>query len=461
MNNLILFSPVGGTDPISLSNYKDGSLLHICRVYKPTKIYLYMSQEMLEYHKLDNRYLYCLDKLYELHSIDFECEIIEREKLEEVQKFDYFYEDFRNIIRNIISKMDESDTLLLNISSGTPAMKSALLVLTTLGEFPCKSIQTSTPVRKMNVHNHKGYDVKFLWEANEDNIENFENRCEEVKCPTLSLIKSEEIIKKHVLSYDYAAAIDVIKTLPDDKTRHYNKLLEMAQSRVLLDYYNSINIMKDFDFDFFPIKSSNEIKYFEYALNLDLKRKKEQYADFIRAITPIIVDLFELILKKKCNINLDHYTYDSDENINIDFEEARILGIDLKKYVYSKARIKRWDVIKLKGTDIGNVLFKKWNNFKGPVLSIHLSELIKKFSQDIELHKTVVSLRTVEQRIRNLAAHEIVSVTEDTIKSLTNFSSKEIMDAIKKAFNYTNIKVENKFWNSYDEMNKKIIEIIG
>ena len=42
MNQTILFTPVGGTDPISLNNYHDGSILHICRFYKPDKVILYL-----------------------------------------------------------------------------------------------------------------------------------------------------------------------------------------------------------------------------------------------------------------------------------------------------------------------------------------------------------------------------------------------------------------------------------
>ena len=33
MNRTILFSPVGGTDPIHNKNCRDGSMLHIARVY--------------------------------------------------------------------------------------------------------------------------------------------------------------------------------------------------------------------------------------------------------------------------------------------------------------------------------------------------------------------------------------------------------------------------------------------
>ena len=57
MNRVILFSPVGGTDPISLSNCHDGSLLHICRNYRPDKVILYMSKEMLDYQEADDRYM--------------------------------------------------------------------------------------------------------------------------------------------------------------------------------------------------------------------------------------------------------------------------------------------------------------------------------------------------------------------------------------------------------------------
>ena len=48
--NRILFSPLGKTDPIS--NMRDGSMLHICRIYKPNIVYLYMSSEIWFFPKL-------------------------------------------------------------------------------------------------------------------------------------------------------------------------------------------------------------------------------------------------------------------------------------------------------------------------------------------------------------------------------------------------------------------------
>ena len=155
MSRTILFSPVGGTDPISSTNCRDGSLLHICRVYRPDVVYLYMSQEILANQDKDNRYLYCLDKLGEMQQRKMEYHIIEKEDLKDVQDFDFFYYDFKETILKILKDLDSTDTFLLNVSSGTPAMKSGLLVLATLGEFDCKIIQVITPQRGMNEHIHR------------------------------------------------------------------------------------------------------------------------------------------------------------------------------------------------------------------------------------------------------------------------------------------------------------------
>lgn len=37
MNDYVLFSCVGGHDPVA--SYADGAILHICRIYKPQRLY--------------------------------------------------------------------------------------------------------------------------------------------------------------------------------------------------------------------------------------------------------------------------------------------------------------------------------------------------------------------------------------------------------------------------------------
>lgn len=442
MNKIILFSPVGGTDPISLTNYHDGSLLHICRYYRPDKVILYMSKEMLDYQEADDRYMYCLTRLDEMQNRHTEYDFIERRALTKVHEFDYFYQDFREIIKEIYDKMDDSDTLLINISSGTPAMKSGLLVLMTLGEFPAKLIQVATPENGISEHVHKGYDVKVLWELDEDNQENAVNRCSEVKCPTLSKIKKEEIIKKHISVYDYQAALDAADTLSAEENSPYRDLIYLASRRLLLDFSGVDKMIRKTGYNCLPVRTSSDRKYFEYALNIDIKLRKKEYVDFVRSITPLIVDLFEIILRKKCGIDINKYCDSYKSNGTV---------------------VRKWSKGKLSGSSVLNALNKYFNSngeqFTGKdIYSIHLKAIIDSFSQDEHLKQLVGNVREVEGSIRNLAAHEIVSVTEQEIKDITGFSPDAIMDMIKELFDYTGMSIKKNYWDSYDEMNSVILE---
>lgn len=445
MNQVILFSPIGGTDPISAVNYRDGSMLHICRVYKPSKVILYMSAEVLEYHKKDNRYLYCLNQLEKLQGRTMEYGLIARPELKNVQEFDYFYQDFRKIIEKIFKDSDETDTIIVNVSSGTPAMKSGLLVLQTLGEFPCKMIQVVTPAQKMNEHSHKGFDVEEAWDLNEDNEDGFENRCKEIQCPTLSAIKKEEIIKKHLSVYDYRAAVSVARTMPDSYTRNYLDYLRLAESRLLLDFRTVDKILREKDYKCLPIRESGKRKCFEYALNLQIKLWREEYADFIRGITPLIVDLLEMALKYQCKIDIDKYC------------RIKTRKIELKnKSIEVRTRV--WDTGKLQGTPILEALNKEFGGFRSEnIYSVHLKSLIQAFSKNNKMKELAQDLTNVEGRIRNMAAHEIVSITEDTIVERTELTGKQIMDKIKEMFHYTGIKIKSSDWNSYNDMNEQII----
>ena len=436
MGKTILFSPVGGTDPISLDNAYDGSLLHICRWYKPDEVYLYMSKEMLNFQEKDDRYRYCIKKLAEMQEREIIVHEIERSELINVQDFNYFYEDFKECLSEIIAQNEDAE-ILVNISSGTPAMKSGLLVLITLGEFYCKTIQVITPVRKLNEHNHKDYDVETLWDLNEDNLPNAENRCKVVYCPSLSYLKQGEIIKQLVREYDYKAALSAAELLPEESSRPYIDLLKLAYARLQLDNQNINVAVKKYDIPGFPVRNEDAKKYFEYALALDIKKKRGEYGDFVRALSPLLADLFGMILYKEC-------------------------GIDVNKYVEVVKKVPRWSRTKLSGTELDDILMTEFNNNfdYSPVSSIHILKIIEYKSRNPKVVKLVTSLREVEGNVRNIAAHEIVSVTEKMIKDKTQYTPDQVMGLVKEAFKYTNLNIREEYWDAYEEMNEFIISKI-
>lgn len=441
MNKKILFSPVSGTDPISESNLYDGPLLHIARHYKPDIIYLYMSKEMLEKQKQDDRYRYCLKKLSERLKHNFEVKVIERKELEKVQLFDAIYKDFDNELKNIQSVTDKTDELLLNISSGTPAMKSALLVLATMMDISCQCIQVDTPTGQMNEHKHsKKYDVEKYWELNIDNgfkpeDKNY-NRTHAEKLISLKRIKYEEIIKKYINMYNYHAALLLAKEMDEEDTVHYIGKLKLADARQQLEFKTVDGLLKGHNpLVYSPVRDNEEERrIYEYMLTLQARVDREEYAEFLRGLSPIFVELFKEILIKQtsCNIN-EVFRYDD-----------KMLKWNLKK-------VQNFDEVQAILSKSGD---KKW------VTTGQLFKLIKSFVEDGIIVDCVKKLRSVESTVRNMAAHNMIPISDTWIKKRTGYTSKEILDLIKKAFLYTSYNIKEEYWDSYNEMNEDILNSI-
>lgn len=435
MRKKILFSPVGGTDPIKY--LRDGSMLHICRHYLPDTVYLYLSHEMMEFHRCDNRYVDAIDRLGKYLDHQFEIFLVERDDLVDVQQYDIFYKDFREEIRKIEETMSDDDELLINMASGTPAMKSALLVMATLAEYRFRPIQVSTPQKKMNSeHEERGnYDCELNWELNEDNTENSPNRCTEVACLNLVTMLKVEAIKKHIGAYDYAAALAVAGEIRHDISEDAYRMLEIADARAKLNLRKISAYAKQYDI--YPVKDEKKQKIFEYALVLQMKIDKQEYCDFIRGITPIVVDLLETILKKECKISLADCCTVNKDGINI------------------------WDNKKLTDLDLMKVLDAAYGGFKGgTVYSTHIAKLIEYKSNDYVLKQNVKDIVKVEKTVRNPAAHDIVSVTDEWIKRETGKTTREIMAIIKYLVIKSGINVKESDWKSYDDMNEKIVRYL-
>lgn len=429
----ILFSPIGGTDPIPQTNFHDGSMLHITRVYKPDKIILYMSKEMLAFHRLDNRYLYCLEQLFKLQGREnVIIDIIERPDLEDAQNYDYFYRDFDNILSSIQNEMAPGDQLLVNITSGTPAMKSALYVLMTLLNLPFIAIQVTTPNKSMNEHHHEGYNVEACWDLNQDNRPDFVDRTTVFKCPTLKNLQTQNIIHRHILAYDYQAALFIANPLPLDQTKSYLPYLQMAAARYTLSHDKVRKLSSLTGYVCYPFKTEKNRTLFEYLLVVQVRYLRKEFADFVRSLTPAIMHLFLRIMEKHANLDPDIYTYRSNEKLYWNkraLEKDGLLGL-ISSVSESTASF-------VQSKEILVIIDKK-------VLDTNVVQLCK-------------SLRDVETAIRNSVAHDIVEVTAETIQEKTGHTPAEIMALLKRACTCAGISATSKEWSSYDQMNDVII----
>lgn len=432
----ILFSPIGMTDPIT--HLKDGSMLHICRVYKPNIIILYMSAEVIAFHEKDNRYVYCLEELAKKMEHPIEIHIIRRPNLINVQEYDTFYDDFYKIIGTILQKIDKNDELIVNVSSGTPAMKSALLVLSVLFEYKMRAVQVTTPTRKSNtrLEDKVNYDVQTNWMLNEDNESDFENRCSEPRTHNFSVLIMKDNIRKLVASYDYEAALAIANEIKDHVSETARGLLRIGSERLKLNRNMIDKIAKKISYDIIPIKQTKTRFILEYALALDIKRIKGEYADFVRALTPLTADLVENILREQCHIDIDDY---SDKD-----------GKGVRRFSRSK----------LANTQVLQILENDFHGdfIPGLVGKRQMVPLIQFYSTDEELKKQLTNILNIEQNVRNLSAHEIVSVTPKWIKEKSGYEVEEIFSIIKFLIGKSGIVVNEEIWKSYDIMNQYIYE---
>ena len=97
---------------------------------------------------------------------------------------------------------------------------------------------------------------------------------------------------------------------------------------------------------------------------------------------------------------------------------------------------------------------------KRPLNSIILLETLRYCLPKDVLTERAAELREIESEARNTAAHEIVSVTEEWLQKRVGYTSQQIMKLLKNFTQQGCSGIKSDIWDSYDDMNKKIIELL-
>lgn len=451
------FSPIGGNDPVSSSTESDGSMLHICRYYMPDEVYLYLSKEMIERQDRDDRYRYCINKLGERLGHTFLVHCIEDDNNSEVQEYDYYYSAFEPWLQKIKNQMEEGDRLILNISSGTPAMKSALVLLSAMSEIKMLPVQVMTPAASINYHPGKepDYDVECYWDFNKDNVEGAPNRCREPQMLNLAYRLKRQNLEKCIMNYDYAAALLLGKEMQNELPEDAFRLLEYAVSRLQLDIGKMKKMLPTFTKverePLCPLWQPNgnddeRLAIFEYVLSLKIKIQNKEYGDFARSISPVLTDLFEGLLKDQCGVSITPYI------------------------ILNSCGVRVWDTEKMErdpqGQQFLSILGTRFNgkfNNKTPMAASNLEDLLLYYLKDEKLKSDVKELRSIEGTMRNLAAHEIVSITDDNLGNYIPGNPGITISYIYKEIQHLAqivLKIKGELWNSYDVMNEMICKKI-
>ena len=204
----VLISAVGDTDPFR--NFHDGALIHIARKYRPEKVILIFSEHTAKKQGNIEKALFSIAPDYEPDLIIHDSIISDNE----VHIFDVMFQRFSDILQEYYTKEDE---FILNLSSATPQIKSALFVINRLNGINVKAVQVSSPehASNENIGHDNDENIDELIEVNEDNKVNFIDRTIEDNAEKFNQALLKKTARDFIEKFDYKAALDILDQLSD------------------------------------------------------------------------------------------------------------------------------------------------------------------------------------------------------------------------------------------------------
>ena len=154
--------------------------------------------------------------------------------------------------------------------------------------------------------------------------------------------------------------------------------------------------------------------------------------------------------------------YDSTLNksgVKTVLKETKLTVDQAKKEMESaKAAL---DAKRKEAEKILNALDKEFGGeFKtNDLAAANLYAIINGVGKDSSVTRCSATLKNVERKIRNIAAHQVVAIDEKDIKSECQISSKEIVRMMHLMAQKSKIATSDD-WKSYDKMNEYIKEMI-
>ena len=449
----VLFTPVGDTDPVR--GYHDGGMLHILRHYAPVdRVFVFLTKEMEDKETESGCYTKGIQKVASQCKIEFirsgitEPHIYERlTVLQDV--FQEKYEQYPN------------EEWLLNLSSGTPQMKSVMSLIG-LDHPQVKAIQVFSPAKGSNNKSHPEKTpemLEMLYHFNDDDDPSSSNRCNE---PELSLLKKHSV-KMQIISlvnnYEYEGALQLLR-----QNRHLfsdisEKLLRHAVCRRNLMWKDANKIISSYKGSPLISKAGDFEEFFRV---MELRQRKKQLPEFIVKITPICTKLvtdYAMSLAQRMLFDLN-----ACSEIRRD-EDGSI------RYVLKREKIGRHNNMLLE-----HLNRKYKGGFKDSELSISnmayicewiINSGISSNRRDIEIKKIFARLSIVSENIRNKVAHKIVmNLTENIIREWSKgkersgiadagLDSRDILNYLHRA---SDLIRGQKFQWDYDELNNFIID---
>lgn len=425
----ILISAVGTTDPIS--NNHDAALLHIARNYKPDKIVLVYSQEMLVKQDLINKVLLSIEDYNPIIEID--STILNND---EVFLFDKMYEVMGLIVQKYTNDDDE---IILNLSSGTPQIISALFALNRINDYNTQAIQVATPKKGANREYKPLTDseIDALILENQDNSVDFVDRSIKDKSEKFTQALVKRHLRSLIASFDYQAAEAIINR------KEYNKLLSKKRIAYIREKLNDFShVFKNqsilSDILSFPLDDSQK-KALNYYLMIDVLKEREHIADVLIKAKSLAEFVIEETIKK------DHeglIVFDGNlPKLNPDFPDCEAILDDIDKKMKKSRGI----------DDTEERIF----SVQSTLNLLSYLNILEFYEYDSQLQTAINGILSLNGE-RNKVAH---GLSEIDTRLLSRKKLKQLSENLRLLL-VECLGIDSSYFNYYDKQNEELIKIL-
>lgn len=355
---------------------------------------------------------------------------------DEVFLFDKMYEVMGLIVQKYTNDDDE---IILNLSSGTPQIISALFALNRINDYNTQAIQVATPKKGAN----KEYkdltesEIEALIVENQDNSLEFVDRSIKDKSEKFTQALVKRHLRSLIASFDYQAAEAIINR------KEYNKLLSKKKIAYIREkLYDFSRVFKNqsilSDILSFPLDDSQK-KALNYYLMIDVLKEREHIADVLIKAKSLAEFVIEETIKK------DHeglIVFDGNlPKLNPDFPDCEAILDDIDKKMKKSRGIE----------DTEERIF----SVQSTLNLLSYLNILEFYNYDSQLQTVINGILSLKGE-RNKVAH---GLSEIDTRLLSRKKLKQLSENLRLLL-VDCLGIDASYFNYYDKQNEELIKML-
>lgn len=420
----ILFTCAGTSDPVR--GNRDGGILHIMRYYHPKRVYLFLSQQIADLEAQDHRFEKTFQHMQEVcaaQGIVYQPSLfMHNSQLCDASKIDLVEKPLLEYFTSVAAE-NPNCRILLNLSSGTPQMKTLMQFLAVDSPYHVLGVQVDGPQQNKKDQSrtdNETYNVDYELATNFDDEPDClpegerRNRTSEPEMFAIKHQRHRHQLLKLLERQDYDAMLDMSQNLP----KQLQTLLQHLNARNNLQSEEAYKLSKELTELGFPLypamKSDSHYRDLsEYYLLLRNLQKLGRYSEFVLRLNPFLTELLYTLLVQT---EFAGYLKKSNGQIDVATDVLNSKQPELMKRLQAEAQRTLLD-------------YKNFSIFLGISMLLvtdTLSDAHRNFLRACN------ALNTAQ---RNTAAHQLHAVLEEDIKhdcffGIKHYGSAEIVQKL-------------------------------